>query len=84
MSAVLEQLKAQALELSPSDRDELVRALIASVDGDPEDTPQAIARAWEEEIERRIANLDSGKTKGIPAEQVLADIRAMIASHGKP
>jgi putative addiction module component (TIGR02574 family) len=84
MSAVLEQLKAQALELSPSDRDELVRALIASVDGDPEDTPQAIARAWEEEIERRIADLDSGKTKSIPAERVLADIRAMIASHGKP
>jgi len=84
MSAVLEQLKAQALKLSPSDRDELVRALIASVDGEPEDTPEAIARAWEEEIERRIADLDSGKTKGIPAEQVLADIRAMIAGHGKP
>ena len=84
MSAVLEELKAQALKLSPSDRDELVRALIASVDGEPDDTPEAIARAWEQEIERRIADLDSGKTKGVPAEQVLADIRAMIAGHGKP
>ena len=52
MSAVLEELKAQALKLSPSDRDELVRALIASIDGAPEDTPKAIARAWDEEIER--------------------------------
>jgi len=83
MSAVLESLKAQALKLSAPDRDELVRALIASIDGESEDTPEAIARAWDEEIARRIADLDAGKTIGIPAEQVLAEIRALIASHGK-
>jgi putative addiction module component (TIGR02574 family) len=84
MSTTLEDLKTRALQLSPSDRDELVRALIASIDGEPEGTPDDIARAWDEEIERRIADLDSGKTVGIPAEQVLAEIRAMIAGHGKP
>ena len=80
MSAVLDELKAKALKLSPPDRDELVRTLIASIDGEPEDAA-AIARAWDEEIERRIADLESGKTKGVPAEQVFAEIRDLIAGH---
>ncbi len=83
MSAVLEQLKAQALKLSASERDELLRALIASIDGQAEDTPEAIARAWDEEIERRIADFEAGKTGSVPAEQVFAEIRALIASHRK-
>lgn len=83
MSAILEDLKARALQLTPSERDELVAALIASIDGEPEGTPEEIARAWDEEIERRIAELDSGKTASIPMEEVLAEIRALIASHGK-
>ena len=60
MSAVLEELKAQALKLSTPDRDELARAPITSIDGDPEDTTEAIARAWDEEIARRVADLDAG------------------------
>lgn len=84
MPSLLEDLKARALRLTPPDRDELVRALIASIDGAPEGTPDDIARGWDEEIERRIADLDSGKTVGIPAEQVLAEIRALIADHCKP
>lgn len=83
MSAILEDLKARALQLTPSERDELVAALIASIDGEPEGTPEEIARAWDEEIERRIAELDSGKTASIPMEEVLAKMRALIASHGK-
>lgn len=72
MSAELEDVKIRALRLSPSQRDELIRALIASIDGEPEDSPEAIARAWDEEIERRIADFDAGRTAGIPVEQVLA------------
>ena len=81
MSAVLDELKARALKLSPPDRDELVRTLIASIDGDPEGTPEEIAQAWDEEVARRIADFEAGKTKGIPAEEVFAKIRALI--HGK-
>lgn len=79
MSDNLEDLKARALQLSPQDRDDLIRALIASLDGDPEDTPEAIAQAWDKEIERRIAELDAGKVETIPAEIVLAELRAKIA-----
>lgn len=83
MPTPLEDLKARALQLSPSGRDELIRALIASIDGEPEGTPKEIARAWEEEISRRIADFEAGRTKGVPAEEVFAKIRALIANHGK-
>lgn len=78
----VKDLKAQALKLSTPDRDELVRALIASIDGDPDGTPEEIAMAWDEEIARRVTDLESGRTVGIPAEQVLAEIRILIAGHG--
>lgn len=84
MPTPLEDLKARALQLSPSDRDELIRALIASIDGEPDGTSEEIAPAWDEEIERRIADLDAGKTESIPAEIVLAELRAKIAGHRKP
>lgn len=83
MPTPLKDLKARARQLSPSDRDELIRALIASIDGEPEGTPEEIARAWEEEISRRIADFEGGRTKGIPAEEVFAKIHTLIANHGK-
>jgi putative addiction module component (TIGR02574 family) len=82
MSAILDDLKVRALQLTPPDRDELVRALIESIDGEPEGTPEEIAHAWDEEIARRIADFEAGKTKGVPAEEVFAKIRALIAGHG--
>lgn len=83
MSAILEDLKTRALQLAPPERDELVRTLIESIDGEPDGTPEEIARAWDEEIERRIADLEAGRTKSIPADEVFAEIRAMIAGHGR-
>ena len=53
------------------------------IDGKQEGTPEEIARAWDAEIERRIADLEAGSTKSIPADEVLAEIRAMIAGHGR-
>jgi len=79
MSATLEDLKARALQLTPPDRDELIRTLIKSIDGEPEGTQEEIARAWEEEISRRIADFEAGRTKGVPAEEVFAKIHAPIA-----
>lgn len=83
MSTPSRRAETRALELSPPDRDELIRTLIESLDGAPEGTPEEIARAWDEEIERRIADLEAGKKKSIPADEVFAEIRAMIAGHGR-
>lgn len=69
--------------VAPPDRDELIRVLIASTDGELDRAPGEITHAWDKEMERRIADLDSGKTVRIPAEQVLAEMRAIIAGHGE-
>ena len=83
MPSLLEDLKTRALRLAPPERDELIRTLIESIDGEPEGTPEEIAQAWDEEISRRIADFEAGRTKGIPAEEVFAKIHALIANHGK-
>ena len=44
-----------------------------------EDSPEAIAKAWDEEIDRRIDNMDAGRTKWIPGDEALARIRARIS-----
>jgi len=79
MAATLEELEAQALRLSSQDRGELVQRLIASLEGESEGTPEEIARAWEEEILRRISEIDTGYARLVPADEVFAEIDALIA-----
>ena len=79
MSLTYDQIAAEAMRLSPEERADLADKLWVSVD-----TPEAVATAWDAEIERRIAQIDSGEVETIPFEQVLAKTRAMIAGHRKP
>ena len=81
MATTLEDVKSKALELPAPERDELVRALIASVDGETDASPAAIAEAWAQEIDRRIDDLESGRDTGVPADRVLAELRLLIDTH---
>jgi putative addiction module component (TIGR02574 family) len=78
MSLPLERLEAEALELSVEDRARLAQRLLESLDDLPEEDLDEIERAWNEEIERRIADLEAGKAELIPAEQVFAEVRARL------
>lgn len=78
MGAILEDLENQALQLSPKERGELIHRLIVSLEGEPEDTPEAIAQAWDEEIARRVADMDAGRTKWIPADEVMTRLRTKV------
>ncbi len=78
MATVLKELEEQALRLSPKERGELIHRLIVSLEGDAEESPEAIAQAWDEEIARRVADMDAGKTVWIPAEEVFARVDALI------
>jgi putative addiction module component (TIGR02574 family) len=80
MAALLKEIETQALQLSPQERGELIHRLIVSLEGAPEDTPEAIAQAWNEEIARRVADMDAGRTEWIPADEVMARLRAKIAT----
>ncbi|MFZ5620874.1 MAG: addiction module protein [Pseudomonadota bacterium] len=78
MAVTLEELEAQALKLSTKERSELVQRLIVSLDGEPEGTPEEIAKAWEDEIARRVADMDAGRTKWNSLEEVMTELRARI------
>ena len=72
MAAILDELENQALRLSPKERGELIHRLIISLDGEPEESPEAIAKAWDEEIARRVAEIDGGTAVLIAEEDVFA------------
>ena len=76
MGAILKDIEAQALQLSLKERSELAHRLLVSLDGEPEDTPEAIAQAWDEEIARRVAEIDAGTATLIPQEQVFEKLDA--------
>ena len=82
MDATLKDLEEQALQLSPKKRSELAHRLIVSLDGEPEDSPEVIAQAWDEEIARRVAELDAGTAKLIPHEEVFAEIDGLLRKTG--
>ncbi len=67
----LEALEAEALKLGPSDRSHLLERLIASFDSDPE-----VDEAWEQEADRREAELESGSVTALPGHEVMARLRS--------
>lgn len=74
------ELLKKALTLSAEERAQLVDSLLESLD-EPREDPADIEAAWNEEIARRIADLDSGKAKTIPWEEVRLRASAKL-THG--
>jgi putative addiction module component (TIGR02574 family) len=71
MSARIEIVEAQALELAPGDRARLIEKLIASLDADPE-----VEEAWALEVERRNAEIENGTVSLLPGPETLAKLKA--------
>ena len=71
MEAVLETVEADALSLNVYERAALAQRLLASLDQD-----DGVERAWDAEVERRIAEIDSGAVQMIPINEALAHLRA--------
>jgi putative addiction module component (TIGR02574 family) len=63
MAKATENVLQNALLLPVSDRAELAAALLASLDGEPEEDVEA---AWSAEIERRASRVRSGDATGRP------------------
>jgi putative addiction module component (TIGR02574 family) len=72
----LERLRAEALQLSDSERAELANALLSSVAD-----PAIIEQAWHNEIERRVTDMDAGRTVAIPASTVFEEAEQIISRH---
>ena len=83
MTTILEKIEIQAMKLSPKERGELIHRLILSLEGEPKESPEAIGKAWDEEIARRVADMEAGRTQWIPADEVMTRLRTIIASADK-
>ena len=75
MSDLTEELVQNARALPPEDRARLAEELLASLH---EKGDSGVEAAWDEEIRRRIAEIESGTAKLIPADEVFAEIRQML------
>ena len=73
MSRQLETVEAQALKLTAEERAHLADRLLASLFEDHE-----VEEAWAVEVERRIEQIEGGRSKLIPAADAIARARAAI------
>jgi putative addiction module component (TIGR02574 family) len=73
MSNQVDVLEAEAMKLSPEERARLADRLIASLSDDAE-----IEEAWALEVERRIAEIESGRAPVVPAAEAIARARQAV------
>ena len=79
MTQEASELLKKALALSTDERAQLVDSLLESLDERHED-PAAVEAAWNDEVARRIAELDSGKAKTIPWGEIRQRISAKLTN----
>jgi putative addiction module component (TIGR02574 family) len=79
MTKQASELFQKALALSEEEHAELAGSLIESLDATVDESAEA---AWNQEIARRIEDLDSGKAKTVPWEAIRSRISSKL-THGK-
>ena len=75
MTTLVEELSARAKTLSAQDRARLAEELLASLDQEPDSEVDA---AWDREIQRRVAEVESGTVALVSSEDVHAEARRLI------
>lgn len=69
------ELSQQAQTLRPEDRARLAELLLDSIH---QSVDQTVELAWDEELQRRIDEIDRGTARLVPAEEVFAQVRRSI------
>ena len=75
MAEDVAEIEAKIRALSAEERAELIRSLLADLDG-PEDA--GVEQAWLEAAETRHRELLDGKVKGVPGEHVFENLRSRL------
>lgn len=75
MPTLVDELSARVKDLPSKDRVRLAEELLDSLQGEADAEAEAV---WETEIERRVADIESGVVKLISAEDVHAEARSLI------
>lgn len=74
MPSQLEIVQAQAMQLTPAERNQLLERLIISLDADAK-----VEAAWEQLADRREADLAAGVAQEIPFDEAMIQLRAKLA-----
>lgn len=77
-------LLKRALELPPEERATLVRELRASLESEGLGDEVEVDPEFSAELETRIRDLDDGRVKPIPFDQLLHEARARIDARRSP
>ncbi len=75
MSTDIAEIEARIRLLSHEDKTELIRALIAELDGPAE---ADVERAWLAEAQRRYREVVEGKVQPVPGERVFENLRSRL------
>ncbi len=75
MPMTTKELFAEARRLPREQAVELMDLLLMETIAEPDSETEA---AWGREIDRRLAELESGQVKTIPSDQALADVRKIV------
>ena len=81
MTQEVAELLKKALTLPPEARAALAGSLLESLDDEPAD--EGVEAAWDEEIKRRIEEIDSGKVQMIPYEEVRRRLSVLLSDANK-
>jgi putative addiction module component (TIGR02574 family) len=71
-----EELLEQALRLPPEEQERIARALYENLADQDDDDPAEVEAAWAEEIERRLEEIRNGTVELVPADELMAELRA--------
>ena len=74
MALTVEQIMKEARTWPPEKVGELVGRLTENLHAMDRETEAA----WKREVDRRVREIQSGKVRGIPGEEVLARVRKIV------
>jgi putative addiction module component (TIGR02574 family) len=75
MPTPIDLIEAQAMTLTADERADLADRLYRSVSAAPD-----LDSRWEAEIDRRLDDMDAGRTRFMPASEAMAKLAAHIQS----
>ena len=75
MTTEIADIEARIRSLRPEDKAELIRALIAELDGPADDD---VDGTWLREAQKRYQEVVEGKVQAVPGERVFANLRARL------
>lgn len=72
MAMTVEQIVEESRKLPPEQLSELIERITLAVHGSPD---PKVEQAWQDEVQRRLAEIDSDKAELIPGEVTRAKVR---------